>query len=157
MTKTWVEEAEEIFSYKPGHILFLCVANSARSQIAEGIARSIAPTWVRFSSAGSNPSSVRPEAVAVLHEIGIDISRQVSMGFDEVERPVDAVITLCAEEVCPVWLEDVPHIHWALTDPVIGIAGEKKTLDAFRKARDELVRRINMVLHGQPSRIGSDG
>ena len=157
MTKTWVEEAKEIFSYKPGHILFLCVANSARSQIAEGIASSIAPTGVIVSSAGSNPTSVRPEAVAVLHEIGIDISRQVSKGLDEVERPVDAVVTLCAEEVCPVWLEDVPHIHWALPDPVIGIAGEKKTLDAFRKARDELVRRINMVLHGQPSRIGSDG
>ena len=78
MTKTWVEEAKEIFSYKPGHILFLCVANSARSQIAEGIASSIAPTGVRVSSAGSNPTSVRPEAVAVLHEIGIDISRQVS-------------------------------------------------------------------------------
>jgi arsenate reductase len=121
------------------------VANSARSQMAEGIARRLAPAGMRVSSAGSEPSSVRPEAVAVLAEIGVDIGDQRSKGVDEVERPVDAVITLCAEEVCPVWLEPATRLHWALPDPA-GVNGSpEERLAAFRAVRDELRRRLAVL------------
>ena len=116
MTDSWRSEAEALRALAPDHILFLCVANSARSQLAEGIARSLAPPEVRISSAGSVPTTVRPQAIAALREIGIDASAQTSTGIDDVERPVDAVVTLCAEEVCPVWLEDAFRLHWRLPD-----------------------------------------
>ena len=103
---------------QPRHILFLCVANSARSQMAEGIARSLAPHGVKVSSAGSSPTSVRPQAIQVLNEIGIDISGHRSKGLDSIDAgSVDAVITLCAEEVCPVFLGKAHRLHWGLPDP----------------------------------------
>ena len=101
----WRTEAAELRAMRPRHILFLCVANSARSQMAEGIARSLAPPGVKVSSAGSSPASVRPQAIRALKEIGIDISGHRSKGLDSIDAgSVDAVITLCAEEVCPVFL-----------------------------------------------------
>lgn len=132
---------------EPGlrHILFLCVANSARSQMAEGIARDLAPAGVKVSSAGSEPASVRPQAVAVLAEIGIDISGHCSKGVDEVARPVDAVVTLCAEEVCPVSLGDARRVHWGLPDPAAAAGSAQEQLDAFRGVRDELRRRLSVV------------
>mgnify|MGYP001273120421 CR=1 FL=1 len=126
------------------HILFLCVANSARSQMAEGIARRLAPKGVRVSSAGSMPTSVRPQAAAVLREIGIDMSGQRSKGVHAIEGPVDVVITLCAEEVCPVWLGDVERLHWALPDPAAVDGNEERKLEAFRAVRDELLRRLGV-------------
>ena len=126
------------------HILFLCVANSARSQMAEGIARHLAPRDVRVSSAGSIPTSVRPQAVAVLREIGIDIGEQRSKGVDAIERPVDVVITLCAEEVCPVWLGSAERLHWALPDPAAVEGSEEQKLEAFRGVRDELLGRLGV-------------
>ena len=105
----WRAEAEALRAKRPRHILFLCVANSARSQMAEGIARSLAPPGVKVSSAGSSPASVRPQAIQVLKEIGIDISGHQSKGLDSIDAgSVDAVITLCAEEVCPVFLGKAP-------------------------------------------------
>ena len=141
----WEAEAALIREAAPRHILFLCVANSARSQLAEGIARSMAPQDVTISSAGSVPTSVRPQAIEVLREIGIDIGRQHSKSVDEVERPVDAVITLCAEEVCPVWLEDATRVHWGLPDPAAVDGSEEDKLDAFRSVRDELSRRLRVL------------
>jgi protein-tyrosine-phosphatase len=139
----WMDEAQELRRAAPGHVLFLCVANSARSQMAEGIARALAPAGVRVSSAGSEPSSVRPEAVEVLREIGIDISHHRSKGTDQVDASVDAVITLCAEEVCPVWLGRARRVHWGLPDPA-AVTGEGR-LQAFRAVRDELTRRLRVV------------
>ncbi len=128
---------------KAKHILFLCVANSARSQMAEGIARTLAPDSVRVSSAGSHPSSVRPEAVQVLAEIGIDISNHRSKSVDELSSDsVDTVITLCAEKVCPVFLGRAERIHWGLPDPAAVGGDETERLQAFRNVRDELKRRI---------------
>jgi len=142
----WHVEAAALRALAPRHILFLCVANSARSQLAEGIARSLAPEGVKVSSAGSVPTSVRPQAIAVLDEIGIDISDHVSAAIEDVERPVDAVITLCAEEVCPVWLGDAWRLHWGLPDPA-GVEGtEEEKLEAFRSVRDELRRRLSVLL-----------
>ncbi len=130
---------------KPEHILFLCVANSARSQMAEGVARSLAPAGVRISSAGSEPTSVRPPAVEALREVGIDISGHRSKGVTEVDRTVDAVITLCAEEVCPVWLDDVIRVHWGLPDPAAVVGSDEQVLDAFRGVRDELQTRLRVL------------
>lgn len=144
----WEAEARELRERPPRHLLFLCVANSARSQMAEAIARSLAPRHVRISSAGSEPTSVRPEAVAVLAEIGIDASRQSSKGMAAVQgENVDTVITLCAEEVCPMWLGTARRMHWPLPDPAAVEAGEPR-LQAFRRVRDELGRRLSTIFGG---------
>jgi arsenate reductase len=145
----WRTEAEALRAKRPRHILFLCVANSARSQMAEGIARSLAPQGVTVSSAGSAPSSVRPQAIQALKEIGIDISGHRSKGLESIDAgSVDAVITLCAEEVCPVFLGKAHRVHWGLPDPA-GVTGAEETrLNAFRSVRDELRSRLK-VLFGQ--------
>ena len=128
-------------------ILFLCVANSARSQMAEGIARSIAPPDVKIWSAGSRPASVKPEAIAVLKEIGIDISGHRSKSVAEIpSSDVDTVITLCAEKECPVFPGEAERLHWELPDPAAVIGSEKEVLTAFRSMRDELLRRITEFL-----------
>jgi protein-tyrosine-phosphatase len=92
---------------------------------------------------------VRPEALAALTEIGIDGSAQRSKGMDEVERPVDVVITLCAEEACPLWLDSARKVHWPLSDPATGGG-----MDDFRRVRDVLVERL-AVLFEPPDRAGS--
>ncbi len=144
---TWLIEAGLLRALAPKHVLFLCVANSARSQMAEGIGRSVAPTGVRVSSAGSEPSRVRPQAIEVLAEIGIDATSHRSKSFDEFhEAGVDCVITLCAEEHCPVWLGDAWRAHWALPDPAAATGSEEDVLDSFRSVRDELVKRLTIVL-----------
>ncbi len=128
-------------------ILFLCAANSARSQMAEGIARSVAPPGLRVWSAGSSPTRVRPEAVAVLREIGIDISRHRSKGVAEIPASeVDTVVTLCGEEACPVFPGRAARLHWGLPDPAAVAGAEEQRLAAFRRTRDELRRRITDLL-----------
>lgn len=141
----WTVEAAFLRILRPRHVLFLCVANSARSQLAEGLARAVAPADVRISSAGSAPTAVRPQAIAVMDEIGIDITGHRSIGIDDVERPVDAVVTLCAEEVCPVWLEDAWRVHWGLPDPAGAGSSPEAELDAFRSVRDELTKRFEVL------------
>jgi protein-tyrosine-phosphatase len=147
MTATsWQPEAEELRRLAPRHILFLCVANSARSQLAEGIARSLAPAGVTVSSAGSQPSRVNPLAIRALDEIGIDIRGQHSKSVDTIApEGVDAVITLCAEEVCPVFLGKAHRVHWGLPDPAGAGRTEEEQLQAFRDIRDELRRRLAIV------------
>jgi protein-tyrosine-phosphatase len=128
-------------------LLFLCVANSARSQMAEGIARRLAGGRLPIQSGGSMPSRVHPLAVRVLAEIGIDASAQRSKSVDEVDRSsVDTVITLCAEEVCPVWLGAARRLHWPLPDPAGHAENEAASLERFRAVRDELRERIRRFL-----------
>jgi arsenate reductase len=128
-------------------LLFLCVQNSARSQMAEGLARSLAPDGVNIWSAGSRPTNVRPEAVEVLQEIGIDISRQRSKSVAEVPAgEVDTVITLCGEEECPLFLGQATRLHWDLPDPAAVTGSARDRLAAFRHTRDELRRRIEALL-----------
>jgi protein-tyrosine-phosphatase len=125
-------------------ILFLCVANSARSQMAEGIARSVAPPGIKIWSAGSRPTSVRPESIAVIQEIGIDISGHKSKPVAEIPAPeVDTVITLCGEEECPVFLGKARRLHWGLPDPAAVAGSEIERMNAFRSVRDELRRQIS--------------
>ena len=99
-------------------VLFLCVANSARSQMAEGLARRMFGARVTVQSAGSRPSRVNPYAIEIMRERGIDLSGQHSKSVEDVGRDdVALVITLCAEEVCPVWLGPVRRLHWPIADP----------------------------------------
>ena len=138
----WRREAQQLRTMQPKHILFLCVANSARSQMAEGIARALAPAHTRVSSAGSAPGRLNPLAVRALAELGIDISGHHSKGMEEVDPDVDAVITLCAEEVCPAWLGRATRLHWGLPDPAAASGDDEARLAAFRRVRDELVARL---------------
>jgi len=126
-------------------ILFLCVANSARSQMAESLARHRFGDAVRVQSAGSAPSMVNPHAVAVLGEIGVDASDLHSKHVDTIDpASVDLVITLCAEESCPLFLGRAQRVSWAMPDP--DRKGEDLTeeerLHHFRVARDAIAARV---------------
>jgi arsenate reductase (thioredoxin) len=128
-------------------LLFLCVANSARSQMAEGLARTRFGNTVRVQSAGSDAAGVNPLAVKVLAEIGIDISRQTSKTVDKIDpATVDTVVTLCAEEVCPVFLSKARSLHWPLPDPTAGGGSEEERLARFRKTRDEIRTRLETLV-----------
>src|ERR1041385_8434568 len=98
----------------PG-VLFLCVANSARSQLAEGLARARFGMQYDIFSAGSRPSGVKPVALDTLAEASLDISEQTSKHVDSIPAyAIDLVVTLCAEEVCPVFLRPTRRLHWPL-------------------------------------------
>ncbi len=141
MSSPWEEDARSLREAR--HVLFLCVANSARSQMAEGIARAMAPPSVKVSSAGSQPSTLNALAVRALAEVGIDISRHASKSVSDVPpEDVDTVVTLCAEEVCPAWLGRARRIHWGLPDPARAAGTDAERLQAFRDVRDDLRRRL---------------
>jgi len=130
-------------------ILFLCVANSARSQLAEGLARRMFPAF-RIQSAGSRPSRVNPHAIEALAERSIDASMHTSKPVSDIDpATVDLVITLCAEEVCPAFLGRAERLHWPIPDP----ASDDPKLTPedlrarFRAARDEIARRLEALGH----------
>lgn len=132
-------------------VLFLCVANSARSQMAEGIARMRFGDSVRVQSAGSAPSRVNPYAVEVMRELGYDLTTHGSKSVETIDpASVETVITLCAEEVCPVFLGRATRLHWPLQDP----ASDDPTLTRddmlarFRAARDEIRARLDALVAG---------
>jgi protein-tyrosine-phosphatase/N-acetylglutamate synthase-like GNAT family acetyltransferase len=128
-----------------GRTVFLCVANSARSQMAEGLARRLFGARVEVESAGSRPSRVNPYALEVMGEVGVELGGHRSKGVDELARDgVARVITLCAEEVCPVWLGDAPRLHWPIPDPASDDPdlSPDKLRGRFRVARDQLLARL---------------
>ena len=121
--------------------LFLCVANSARSQMAEGLARQRFGDRVRVLSAGSQPSRVNPYAIAVMREVGVDLTAHHSKSIDDIDAAsVGTVITLCAEEVCPVFLGHVERLHWPIADPASSdpALSPDALLARFRAARDQI-------------------
>jgi arsenate reductase len=125
-------------------VLFLCTGNSARSQMAEGLLRSVAGDRFEVYSAGTIASFVRPQAIAVMSEMGIDISQHRSKSVDEfVNEEFDFVITVCdhANQHCPLFPGPVNRIHWSIDDPV-GQGSGAVEATAFRRARDELRERI---------------
>jgi len=125
-------------------IIFLCVANSARSQMAEGLARASAPPGWQVHSAGSNPSTVHPLAIEALQEVGVDITGHTSKGLDAV--PLDAadyVVTLCQDQVCPMVPVGAEHLEWTLADPAGAGDQIRFQLDAFRATRDAIKRRLD--------------
>lgn len=126
----------------PSHrILFLCVANSARSQMAEGLARTIFGDRVPVASAGSEPSQVNPYAIEVMHELGVDLTTHRSKSVQTIDpATIGTVITLCAEEVCPVFLGAARRLHWPIPDPASKdpSLSREEMLARFRTARDTL-------------------
>jgi arsenate reductase len=127
----------------PKKALFVCVHNAARSQMAEGFARSLAPAGTDIWSAGTQPGALHPTAVEVMKELGIDITAQHSKSLDQVPwQTADTVITLCGEsdEVCPAVAATVRRVHWPLPDPAA--APEAERLATFREVRDEIRWRI---------------
>jgi arsenate reductase (thioredoxin) len=125
---------------KPG-VLFLCVANAARSQMAEALARSLFAYRVSVQSAGSRATRVHEEAIAAVAERGLDISAATSKSVATIDPDgVDLVITLCAEEVCPVWPGRIERLHWPLPDPAAADPASRR--QRFRETRDEIERRL---------------
>ena len=128
-------------SNEPKCILFLCVANSARSQMAEGLGRMIFGDRVPVMSAGSEPSKVNPYAVEVMRELGVDLSAHHSKSVQTIDpAAVGTVITLCAEEVCPVFLGKARRMHWPIPDPASKDPSipRDEMLARFRTARDTI-------------------
>lgn len=129
-------------------VLFLCVANSARSQMAEGLARARFGPEVHVQSAGSAPTRVNPYAIRALAEVGIDLSSQTSKSVDTIDpASVDLVITLCAEEVCPLFLGTARRLHWPLPDPdrKHEALTDEERLHHFRVARDDIRARLETL------------
>lgn len=128
------------------NLLFMCVANSARSQLAEGIAKQVFGPEAEVRSAGSHPGKLNPFAVQAMQEIGIDISRHWSKSVDELPPKfivqLDYVITLCAEEVCPTMVSKGTKLHWPLPDPAGKGGSDEEQLERFRQTRDLLRARL---------------
>lgn len=135
-------------------ILFMCVANSARSQIAEGWARKLLGSGVVIQSAGTQPAGVNPYAIEVMAEVGVDLTTQHSKSVQTIDpATVDTVITLCAEEVCPVFLGKARRLHWPIQDPASKdpTLTREQLLERFRVARDEIGRRMEGFAGGVDS------
>ena len=130
-------------------VLFLCTHNSARSQIAEGLLRSLGGNRFEVFSAGTEATRVRPLAARAMHELGIDISGQESKTLDRyLDQPFDKVITVCdqANESCPVFFGARERLHWSFPDPSQATGTEEEQLATYRQVRDDIRRRIEHEL-----------
>jgi arsenate reductase (thioredoxin) len=129
-------------------VLILCTGNSARSQMAEGLLRHDAGDRFEVFSAGTKPTQVRPEAITVMQELGIDISSYRSKSVDEFSgQDFDYVVTVCdnAKASCPVFPGNTKRIHWSLDDPAAVEGSEEHRRAAFRRVRDELRQRLRQL------------
>ncbi|MEQ1886956.1 MAG: arsenate reductase ArsC [Bryobacteraceae bacterium] len=130
-------------------VLILCTGNSARSQMAEGLLRHEGGSRYTVHSAGTKPSIVRPEATAVMAELGIDLSGHRSKSVDEFTgQPLDLIITVCdnANESCPVFPGATQRLHWPFEDPAAVEGSEEIRHAAFRKVRDQIRAKIRDFL-----------
>jgi arsenate reductase (thioredoxin) len=136
-------------------VLILCTGNSARSQMAEGLLRQEGGEMFVVKSAGVEASFVRPQAIAVMHEIGLDISAHRSKSVDEFTgQEFDYVITVCdnANERCPIFPGSPHRIHWSIDDPVVPGSAESQAAH-FRRARDELRSRVRDFIENERDEI----
>ncbi len=134
-------------------VLFLCMGNSARSQIAEGLMKSMGGEQWEVKSAGILPSYVHPLAIRVTDEVGIDISKQTSKSQDQfLQEGFDYVITLCddAAMACPNFPGQGNRLHWSIEDPAMAIGTTDERVMAFRRARDDIKTRIERFLKSKP-------
>jgi arsenate reductase (thioredoxin) len=132
-------------------VLILCTGNSARSQMAEGILRHVAGERFEVHSAGISPSQLRPEAVAVMREIGIDISNHQSKSVEEfIDQEFDYIITVCdnANETCPAFPGEAKRIHWSFDDPAAAQGSDEQRLEAFRSSRNQIRDRLEQWVVG---------
>ncbi len=126
-------------------VLILCTGNSARSQMAEGLLRYDGGDRFEVTSAGTIASFVRPQAIAAVDEIGIDITGHRSKSVDEFAgQEFDYVITVCdnAKESCPVFPGKTQRIHWSFDDPANAEGSDEEKLSVFRRVRDEIRNRL---------------
>ncbi|HTH70787.1 MAG TPA: arsenate reductase ArsC [Candidatus Saccharimonadales bacterium] len=133
----------------PQRVLFLCTHNSARSQMAEGLLRSLGGDRFEAHSAGTQATRVRPLAIQAMAEVGIDISTQASKTLDPyVDQRFDHVITVCddANESCPIFPNTLHRLHWSLPDPSKATGSQTEQLAVYRKVRDDLRARIQEEL-----------
>ena len=135
-------------------VLFLCTGNSCRSQMAEGLLRSLGGGRFEAASAGTRPVGLNPMAVEAMKEIGIDISHQRSKDVNEFDgQQFDAVITVCdrAKEACPVFPGTKAILHWGLEDPAEAQGSQEQRTMVFRRVRDEINDRIREFVVGPAS------
>jgi arsenate reductase len=140
-------EDKSVNKYK---VLVLCTGNSARSQMAEGILRWLSKGEMEVHSAGTHPSQVHPFAIAVMKELGVDISGQRSKSVDEFKsEKFDTVITVCdlANESCPIFPGAPERIHFSFEDPAAAEGTDEEKLKTFRRVRDELMQRLRLFLN----------
>ena len=133
---------------RPG-ILFLCIENSARSQLAEGLARAMLGDRAVVQSAGICPSTMHPYVIEVMKEVGVDLTGQVPKSIASIDTStVDLVVTLGTEEVCPVTLVNVRRFQWPMPDPGAGAAdlSPDELLHKFRSTRDVILRRLDQLV-----------
>lgn len=133
-------------------VLFLCTGNAARSQMAEGLLRTLAGDRMDVASAGTNPCYVHPMAIRAMRERGIDISQHRSKHFREfLPYPVDCVITVCnqAAEQCPLFPGPAIRVHWDIPDPATAVMAESLRMAAFRKVLYTLENHIRAWLDTQ--------
>jgi len=134
---------------RPARVLFLCTHNSARSQMAEGLLRSLGADRFEVHSAGTEATAVRPLAIAAMREVGIDISKHTSKTLDPfIDQTFDYVVTVCddANETCPVFPNATHRLHWSLPDPSKATGTLAEQLAVYRSVRDDLRARINADL-----------
>lgn len=132
---------------KNKRVLILCTGNSARSQMAEGLLRWLSRDELVVFSAGTNPTQVRPEAIQVMRELGVDISNQWSKSIDlYMEHQFDYVITVCdnANESCPILPGAAQRIHWSFADPAKVEGDDQIRLNSFREIRDQIQEQLTM-------------
>ena len=138
-------------------ILVLCTGNSARSQMGEGLFRHEGGAGYEVFSAGTKPGSVRPEAIAVMREAGIDISGHRSKSVDEFAgQSFDYVVTVCdnARDNCPVFPGGTQRVHWSFEDPAAVAGSETERLSAFRRIRDQIHERVKEFFRDQARSAG---
>jgi len=126
-------------------VLFLCTHNSARSQMAEGLLRHVGGNQFKVYSAGTEATQVRPLAIRVMNELGVDISGQRSKVLTEyLNQEFDYVITVCdqANESCPIFLYAKNRLHWSFPDPSKVAGSEKEQLAAYQQVRDAIAVRL---------------
>ena len=148
MAHTEKKATSELLDDRPLRVLFLCTHNSARSQLAEGILRSLGRDQVEVFSAGTEPADVHPMAVVLLEEWGADTSSHSSKSMAQFrDETFDYVITVCdrARESCPTFPNDPQEIHWSLPDPIC-IKDEQERWRTFRQIRRELYTRLQYLL-----------
>lgn len=131
----------------PIRVLFLCTGNSARSQMAEGLLRSLGGSDFEVYSAGTDPKGLHPLAVQVMRESGIDITGQQSKSLDRFRgQSFDYIITVCdrAHDRCPTFPGDNQRIHWGFADPTAVTGSEAERIAAFRRTRTEIAERLRL-------------
>ena len=133
-------------------VLFLCTHNSARSQMAEGLLRALGGEWFEAFSAGTEATLVRPHAITVMAELGIDLSGHTSKTLERfLDHEFDAVITVCdqANEACPFFAGAKQRLHWSFPDPSKSTGTEAEQLAVYRQVRDAIRQRITAELLGR--------